>query len=1112
MSEYLRSLLSEFTAVVDTQELLEKIEQGITDSMTNDELDALTAETAMAMSTKNYEYNNIASKIVIRQLHSKIKTSFSESMEELNALDILHPEFIRFVQENREVLDRSIKPERDFTFDYFGFKTLEKSYLQRKNDVIMETPQYLLMRVACAIHRPYVDQVLQVYEDLSQKYYIHATPTLFNAGMRYQQLSSCYLVGMQDDSITGIYDTLKECAQISKWAGGIGVHIHQIRGKNSKIKSNNGTSDGIIPMLRVFNDTARYVNQSGRRAGSIAIYLEPWHCDIEAFLDLKKNHGNEDERARDLFYALWIPDLFMKQVEADGDWYLMCPNQSVLQKQIVGCNSVPNQYSLQDVYGKEFEDMYWKLVEEKKFTKKIKARELWTRILHSQIETGVPYMLYKDACNQKSNQKNVGTIKSSNLCVAPETYILTDKGQIQIRELVDKEIKVWNGEKWSTTKVLQTGKQQKLITVYLSNGAQITCTPYHKFLVQKGYYDKKSIKDATRLDAAQLTKGMKLVKCNLQVVQGDTANDIPHAYTHGFFCGDGTYHNNPSGYIGKSVSLYGNKKDLISHLKIRSSTLKEDAVGRINAMLPDEIPDKYVVPLNSSVRCRLDWLAGLLDADGTVACNGTNQSFQIGSIHFEFLDRVRLMLQTLGVQSKVMLAHSDRRTLMPDGKGGRKEYDCKPLWRILISSCSVYLLHSLGLSCHRLLFKANKPQRNAEQFVTVISVADDGRLDDTYCFNEPENHAGIFNGILTSNCTEIIEYSSKDETAVCNLASIGLPMYITAEKTFDHEKLGEKVRQIVCNLNRVIDINFYPTENSIRSNMRHRPIGIGIQGLADVFMELDLDWETPEARSLNRDLFETIYYYALTESCELAKQFGAYASYEGSPISKGQFQFDMWKDLGIGHSGRYDWNGLRETIRQHGVRNSLLVAPMPTASTSQILGFNECIEPITSNIYSRRTMAGSFILVNHRLMEDCMKLGIWSESLKNEIIRNDGSIQEMTSIPKVLRDKYKTVWDIKQKVLIDMSADRGRYICQSQSLNLYLPKIDMNRLGSMHLYGWKQGLKTGLYYLRIKPVAKTQQFTVEPVATVLPKEASAASKEEEDVVCRREAGCKTCSS
>jgi ribonucleoside-diphosphate reductase alpha chain len=760
-TDYINSLLADVTNGVEgvyANELGDKIKQGLTDKIENRELDDLAAETAIAMCTKHYNYNIVATKIVIGRLHSTVQSTFSESMELLEELGVLHPDFITFVKENRTDLDLYIKKERDFDLDFFGFKTLEKSYLQRKNGVIVETPQYLFMRVACAIQRPNLENVFNVYDDLSQKYYIHATPTLFNAGMRFQQLSSCYLVAMQDDSITGIYDTLKECAQISKWAGGIGVHIHQIRGKNSKIKSNNGTSDGIVPMLRVFNDTARYCNQAGKRPGSFAVYLEPWHSDVEAFLDLKKNHGNEEERARDLFYALWIPDLFMKQVGADGDWYLMTPNDSV---------------GLADVYGKEFEDLYWKYVEDKKFIKKMKARELWTRILHSQIETGVPYMLYKDACNQKSNQKNLGTIKSSNLCC------------------------------------------------------------------------------------------------------------------------------------------------------------------------------------------------------------------------------------------------------------------------------------------------------------------------------------------------EIVQYSDKDETAVCNLASIGLPMYVTESKSFNHELLGQKVRQIVRNLNRVIDINFYPTENSHRSNMRHRPIGIGVQGLADVFMDLGLDWESEPARKLNRDIFETIYYYSMSESCELAVKEKPYQSYEGSPISQGKFQFDLWKNLGIGHSGLYDWESLRKKVMVHGVRNSLMVAPMPTASTSQILGFNETIEPITSNIYSRRTLAGSFMQVNKRLMRDCMKLGIWSESLKNEIITNDGSIQEIGSIPKSLRDIYKTVWDIKQKVLINLACDRGRYICQSQSLNLYLSKIDMNTLGSMHLYGWIQGLKTGLYYLRIKPVAKTQQFTVEPKAASA--DVKVEEKEEKEIVCRREAGCTTCS-
>ena len=753
---------------VDTTELTEKVKKASTDNITHVELVNLASETAVAMSTKHYNYNTIATRIVLNNLHHTIKHSFSGCIELLDGLEILNKEFVNFVQQHRELLDKYIKPERDFLLDYFGYKTLEKAYLHKVNDKIVETPQYMFMRVATAIHLGNLETILQTYDDLSQKYYIHATPTLFNSGMRNQQLSSCYLVAMKDDSIDGIYETLKECAQISKWAGGIGVHIHQIRGKNSKIRSNNGTSDGIVPMLKVFNDTARYCNQAGKRPGSIAVYIEPWHCDIEAFIDLKKNHGNEDERARDLFYALWIPDLFMKRVEENSDWYLMCPNECP---------------GLQDVHSAEFETLYNSYVEAGKFRKRIPARDLWTRILHSQIETGTPYMLYKDSANNKSNQKNLGTIKSSNLC------------------------------------------------------------------------------------------------------------------------------------------------------------------------------------------------------------------------------------------------------------------------------------------------------------------------------------------------TEVILYSDKNETAVCNLASIGLPTYIS-QKVFNHSLLGEKVRNIVRNLNRVIDINFYPTECARRSNMRHRPIGIGIQGLADVFMELDMDWETEEARNLNRAIFETIYYYSLLESIEQAKLYGPYETFSGSPASQGTLQFDMWPSNSHSSLG-YDWNSLKEQVKIHGLRNSVLVSPMPTASTSQILGFTECFEPITSNIFTRRTMAGSFVVMNHRLMKDLINLGIWNEDMKNAIIRNDGSVQDIASIPKTLKDKYKTVWEIKQKTLIDMSAERGRYICQSQSLNLYLPKIDINRLGSMHLYAWKQGLKTGLYYLRIKPVAKTQQFTVEPIALTNNKEVieeketkeeQPEQKEEPILVCRREAGCITCSS
>jgi ribonucleoside-diphosphate reductase alpha chain len=957
------------------------------------------------------------------------------------------------------VIDKRIDYSRDYLFDYFGFKTLEKQqYLLRSiKGKTLERPQHLLMRVALALWGSIdIEKAFETYDLLSQKYFIHATPTNFNAGTPRQQLSSCFLIAMKEDSIVGIYDTLKECAQISKHAGGIGLHIHNIRAKGALIRGTNGTSNGIVPMLRNFNDTARYVDQGGgKRNGSFAIYLEPWHADVEDFLKLKLNTGSEEERCRDLFYALWIPDLFMERVEKNEPWTLFCPSEAP---------------GLADVYGQDFKELYERYEREGRGRKQVDAQKLWFKVLDSQIETGTPYLLYKDAANEKSNQKNLGVIKSSNLCVAPETYILTDKGQYQISTLAGQEVNVWNGDKWSKTTITKTGENQRLVTVHLSNGSQITCTPYHKFIVRNKYSDKTSLKEATRVEASNLRKGMKLAKHNLQLVSGDSANDILYPYTHGFFCGDGTYHYNPSGYVSKGLSLYGDKKNLVKYLQIRSSSMKEDVQGRINTMLPDELSEKYYVPLNSSVECRLKWLAGILDSDGCIAKNGTNESLQIASIHFEFLDRIRLMLQTLGVQSKVTLAQAERKTFMPDGKGGRKEYDCKPLWRLLISSSAVHTLKFLGLNCHRLEIKGEEPPRNAEQFVTVVSVVDDGRMDDTYCFNEPENHAGVFNGILTGNCTEIIEYSSPEETAVCNLASVALPMYVDAKKrAFNYDKLREVVKVAIKNLNRVIDINYYPTPETERSNKRHRPVGLGVQGLADVFALMRVPWETDKALELNQRIFEHIYYAAVEASAEVAEKEGPYSTYEGSPMSKGQFQYDLWGVQPLTDiDNTLDWVSLKHKVSQYGVRNSLLVAPMPTASTSQILGFNECIEPFTRNIYTRRTLAGEFIVVNKYLMKDLEKLDLWNENMKQQIIARNGSIQGIEEIPEAIQKLYRTSWEIKQKTLIDMAAGRGAFICQSQSLNLFVADPNYAKLTSMHFYAWKKGLKTGIYYLRTR--------------------------------------------
>jgi ribonucleoside-diphosphate reductase alpha chain len=1055
---------------VNSAALAQRVLAQIFDGVHTTQLDELTSQLAASLATVHPDYGTLAARIIISNHQKNTEPKFSEVIKILcnqtapktgESVSYLNDTVKEFVANHAGFLDNYIQHDRDYLLDYFGFKTLEKSYLLKNTSgKIVERPQHMWMRVAVGIWASVpehiaIPRILETYDLMSQKYFTHATPTLFNAGTPRQQLSSCFLLAMNDDSIAGIYKTLTDCALISKHAGGIGLHCHNIRAKGAIIRGTNGTSNGLVPMLRVFNNTARYVDQGGgKRNGSFAMYLEPWHADVEDFLKLKLNTGSEEERARDLFYALWISDLFMKRVEEDADWTLFCPSEAP---------------GLADVHSAAFEELYLKYEREGRGRKTIKAQKLWFQILDCQMETGTPYILYKDPANSKSNQQNLGTIKSSNLCVAPETYILTDKGQFQIHELENQQVNVWNGDKWSTTTVRKTGEQQKLVTVELSNGSTIHCTPYHKFIVREGYTDHIALKDAKRIEASELQPGMKLAKCDLSAIEGNPDEDIPHPYTHGFFCGDGT-----TSTKSKICSLYGEKKKLVSYLAIKSMSGIEDATGKLNTVLDQSIPEKYYVPMNASLKCRLDWLAGLFDADGSVAVNGDNESLQLASIHFEFLDRVRLMIQTLGVQSKVVKAQDERKVLMPDGHGGRKLYDCKSLWRILISSSGLYKLHKLGFTCHRLEFTARKPQRNAEQFVTIVSVVNDERVDDTYCFNEPENHAGIFNGILTGNCTEIIEYSDANETAVCNLASIGLPAFVQNGK-FDFTKLQEVVRVATRNLNQVIDINYYPTAETRRSNMRHRPIGLGVQGLADVFAMLKLDWDSQEAADLNALIFENIYVAAIEESCLLAKQYGPYETFQGSPASKGQLQFDLWNV-----KPTLDWTDLKERVQKYGLRNSLLVAPMPTASTSQIMGYNECFEPFTSNLYTRRTLAGEYIVVNKHLLKELVARNLWSEELKQKIIAQNGSVQGIPEIPQDIQSLYRTSWELKQRTLIDLAAGRAPYICQSQSLNLFVADPSYAKLTSMHFYAWKKGLKTGCYYLRTKAAVMAQKFTVDP--------------------------------
>eukprot|EP00903_Cladosiphon_okamuranus_P006056 g5971.t1 len=718
--------------------IAQKVITGVYPGVTTCELDELAAQTAAYQATQHPDMSLLAARISVSNLHKCTPDKFSKTIERLHnyvlpqtgeTSPLISDEVYHIVMENKDVLDAAIREERDFEYDYFGFKTLEKSYLLRADGVVVERIQHMLMRVAIGIHQTDIDSAIESYDLMSQRLFTHASPTLFNAGTPRPQLSSCFLLSMKEDSIEGIYDTLKQCACISKFAGGIGVSIHSIRATDSYVAGSNGSSNGLVPMLRVFNDTARYVDQGGgKRKGSFAMYLEPWHADIFAFLDLKKNHGNELERARDLFYALWIPDLFMKRVEADGDWSLFCPNEAP---------------GLPDVFGDEFEALYQSYEAKGLARKSIKARQLWVAIMDAQVETGTPYMLFKDACNSKSNQKNLGTIKSSNLC------------------------------------------------------------------------------------------------------------------------------------------------------------------------------------------------------------------------------------------------------------------------------------------------------------------------------------------------TEILEYTDPDEVAVCNLASISLPAFVSVgedgQPSFDFQRLYKVTQVVTRNLNRVIDVNFYPVEEAKRSNMRHRPVGLGVQGLADAFIMMRFPFESEEAAKLNRDIFETIYFGAVEASVQLAEKLGTYETYEGSPASQGLLQFDMW---GVTPSDRWDWVGLKAKMAQHGLRNSLLLAPMPTASTAQILGNNESVEPFTSNMYNRRVLAGEFAVVNKHLLRDLTTRGLWTASVRNQIIADQGSVQRV-DIPHDLKDLYKTVWEIKQKCVIDMAADRGAFICQSQSMNVHMADPTQGKLTSMHFYSWKKGLKTGMYYLRTKPKAHAIQFTVD---------------------------------
>ena len=1548
-----------------TQKLCARIIPGISTT----ELDNLASQICMSMLTDNPNYGILGARIAISNHQKNTDDNFLEALTKLKNNKDIHDELSPLINDKiyslvlkyENEINEIIKYERDYLIDFFGFKTLEKSYLLKINKKCIERPQHLFMRVALAIHEEDLVNVKKTYDNLSLKNYTHATPTLFNAGCPNQQLSSCYLIATED-SVEGIFGTMTDCAKISKWSGGIGLHISNIRANGSYIRKTAGYSDGIMPMLKVYNDIARYINQcftpetivyttsgpkeisnilegdevitidgtpkrvlgikktnikkdilkikstysadfvnvtdehqiyvlrgqrkmlrhnviinrlekniikeeyisakdmdtndilcypipviteyfkidkdicrlygimlgdghiskkknsdskeagitmgfakietinfvkqllekykiyywediketncvrigwthtnlentlgfcyedlydsnhqkkvskrflnmnnentlslikglietdgligneiyfsstsknlieslrycllrlgilssgyiknnignvstyknittrllsynlripkdtllckeleiepskklgyfrykntlyskiksisnfeyegevfdlniednhnyltqmglvhnSGKRNGSFAVYTEPWHADIFTFLDAKKNHGSEELRARDLFYALWVPDLFMKAIEEGGDWYLMCPDK---------CPGLP------DVYGEEFDKLYFKYVEENKYNKKIKARDLWNAIISSQIETGVPYMLYKDAANKKSNQKNIGTIKSSNLCVAGDTMILTKDGYYPIKELKNKDVEVWNGKEWSKTIVKQTGNNQKLINIEFSNGMNLKCTEYHKFYIETSSRPaNKSVPIV--VEAKNLEKNMRIIRYDFEQTT-DNNNELKYAYTHGLYCADGTKITNESQhrchykrqegkyFCGRHLShikdydiedriccansykpmlpLYGEKIKLLDYIDKISYGEYIEKQNKINVSLPYDINEKYYVPINNSTNSKVRWLEGYFDGDSCIIENDGLKNIQYSSINLKFMRDILLLLQTLGISSQIKVGNKEKKTLLPDGKGCNKYYNTKISYRSSIDSIGLNKLIELGFNPKRLNIKNTRlPHHVTNMFTKVENIVDENEYGDTYCFNEPLEHKGIFNGIITGQCAEILEVSNNEETSVCNLGSICLSSilqypnklyygwydlltheekqlseyyfkgklkllsksdcvyckllkallkeveleyeeisneeaeelrncctpipdkFTTIPQLFsvmedeelneikylggytstwnllspkiNYDRLRDLSYDLTINLNKIIDINYYPTEKTKVSNLRHRPSGIGVQGLADLFLAMKLPFDSIEARKINKEIFETIYFGALDSSHTLAIKECPYSTFGGSPLSQGILQFNMWglKDEDL--SGRWKWNALRKNIMRDGVRNSLLVALMPTASTSQIMGsVVECIEPITSNLYTRRTLAGEFVIINPYLVKDLINLDMWNDDTKNRLQYDKGSVKNIKNFP--FKDIYRTVWEIPQKSLIEMSADRGVFVCQSQSLNLFFEKPEYKKLSMAHLLGWKLGLKTGSYYIRSKSASNAQRFAMDP--------------------------------
>lgn len=1039
---------------VNPDELFIKVTQGIGDGITTSQIDDLIAITADSLSHKHPDYSKLAANIFISRLHKETEENYFKLIKRLKNNGIVNESLYNKVKENFEVIQKTIDYSRDYMFDYFACSRLKEIYLLKERDEIVERPQHMYMRVALTVTET-IEDAIKYYNLVSTHKISPATPISINGGTNDQSMISCNLTMSKGDNTPDLLQTLANISISSSRAEGIGLALHNIRSKESYVGKGGGKAGGLLKYMKVVNESLRFWNQKGKRPGAAAVYLEPWHKDVADLIEIRKE-GADELRARDMFAALWIPDNFMRAVESDGDWYLFCPNDLLK-------NGIK---PLWEVYGEEYEEEYNKAVG-LGIGNKIKAQSLWKKILEAQIETGVPYMAYKDHVNHKSNQQNIGTIKSSNLCVAPETLLLTDNGYIPIGENEGKIVNVWNGEEFSETAIVKTGENQKLIKVNFSNGSIIECTEYHKFYVQEGYVggtskNKLVIKEVRAID---LKPGQKIVKYVTPIIEFE--NEMADAYTQGFFSGDGCT------YKGKNhIDLYGVKLELKQYLTHSNIGTYNEKCNKQRIKVSDEYV-KFEVPLNYSIKSKIEWLEGLSDSDGTLCRNGKTQSLQISSIHLEFLNELMLMLQTLGVQSKLNLMSVEGDRLLPDGKGSSKLYYCKPSYRVLIGAAGLKQLQNLGFSPKRLNFEISDPNRNAEQFVKVISVEDEGRISDTYCVNEPKRNKVIFNGILTGNCAEINLYSDAETTAQCVLSSLVLQKFVN-NKTYDFKGLYDATYEVVKSLNVLIDVNDFSTEEAKKGATEQRALAIGVQGLADTFALMGYPFTSEEAKKLNKDIFETIYYASLKSSCDLAKEKNdTYKFFKDSPFSKGILQYDMWNITEL--SGLWDWNSLKADIVKYGVMNSTLTSTMPTASSASIIGSTEAIEPFFSNMYVRKVIGGEHTVINKYLINDLEELGLWNDYIKAEIINNDGSIQDINVIPQEIREKYKTVYEISQKELINMSAERAPFIDQSQSLNIFMKNPTVGKLTSSHFHGWRLGLKTGQYYLRTEAITMSRK-------------------------------------